>query len=153
MSNSRKTDELSFLVEIREKILTENLTLLTRGTMFFQGAGILVTDDRDEEFISPDSKVVVVETEYAQELSWLIAQLRDGLKDTISECDKEEFYCGLAKAANDYLSRSSDRTGLLLAVLLDASLVVAGIRQLRCDRMRDEVLSCASGLSDLAERI
>ena len=148
-----KTDEISILAELESKVLTENLSLLSCSTPLFRCPGVMVTDDVDEEFIPSGSQDVIVETEYAQELSWLLLAIRDGLSDTMTNYSRSEFFSILAESASAALSRSGDRTAMLLAVLFDASLMVARSRQQRSDVLRDEVLSCAASLSDLAEKI
>lgn len=146
-------DDLETLKEIREAVLTQNLTLLSKGAMLFHDADIIVTDDIEEEYISTERPQTVVETPYAQELSWLLHWIGKDMRDTMSGYRREEFFGILADAANAFISRSDDRIGLLLAVLLQACELVAEQKQVRCQQIRDEVLSCAGSLSDLAEKI
>lgn len=148
-----QTDEITFLKELREKVLTENLRELTIGTMLFRASGVIVTDDLDQEFIAPDSRDVIVDTEYAQELSWLFKELTKGLAETIMAIGREEFFSCLADSANACTVKTFDRTALLLAVLAEAAMLVAQVRQQHCDRIRDEALSCAASLTDLAEKM
>jgi len=148
-----KTDELKFLRDLMDKVLNENMMMLSSGTMLFHECGILVTDDIEQEFINPDKPETIVETEYAQELSWLLRQIKTGLDDTASYFRKDEFYGMLADAALESLQRTDDRSAMLLAVLLQASMLVGNTLRTRNDRMRDEVLSCAASLSDLAEKL
>jgi len=148
-----KIDETAFLKDLRDKVLTENISLLSRGTMLFRGHGVMLTDDIEQEFISSSHQDTIVETEHAQELSWLFREISEGISDTMTSYTKEEFYGLLADAANAFLLRSTDRTGMLLSVLMEASLMVSSTRQRRCDDLKDEVLSCAASLSDLAEKI
>lgn len=146
-------DDLEFLKEIRETVLTENLSKLSMGTMLFHEAGVIVTDDLEEEFIRDDKRETVVETAHAQELSWLLHRIRKEMGDTMSGYHKEDFFGLLADAANGFLARSDDRTGLLCAVILQACIMVSEQKQVKCELIRDEALACVGSLTDLAERI
>lgn len=152
MRYSQKED-LEFLKEMRETILHENLSQLSMGTMLFHEADVIVTDDIEEEYISSDKEETIVETEYAQELSWLFYQIQKGMGETLPGYHREEFFGFLADAANAFVARSNDRTGLLLAVLLQASMMLSEQKKVMCRQIRDEVLSCVGSLSDLAEKI
>ena len=148
-----QTDELEFLNTIRYKVLHENLLVLSLGTSLFRDAGIIITDDVEQEFLSEDSVETVIETEYAVELSWIFNEIRDGLSDTFHDYRKEDFFFNLADAALTVIGRTDDRTAILIGVILEASMMVSRARQQRCDALRDEVLSCAAGLTDLAEKL
>lgn len=146
-------NDLEFLKDIRETILTANLSELSIGVMLFHEADVIVTDDIEEEFIREDRHETIVETPHAQELSWLLYQIQQNMTETMSGYRREEFFGLLADAAGAFIARSDDRTGLLLAVLLQACAMVSEQKQARCQLIRDEVLSCVGSLSDLAEKI
>ena len=78
MSRYSSIHPVDFLEDLSEKVMSESITLLSRGCMLVNSEGILVTDDIENEYISKNDPPVIVETEYAQELSWLLKQLTDG---------------------------------------------------------------------------
>ena len=141
------------IAEIQTAVMEGDVSELSRGCMFFSREGVLVTDDREEEFIPSVDSPVVVETQYAQELSWLMAHLRSDLPDVVSSLDRNEFSVRMAAAANQYIIKGNDLTGLLLAVLQEASLLTLVMMQAMNDNIRNELLSCAGSLQDLADRI
>ena len=138
---------------LRDTINNENISLLSASVDPFQGAGVIITENMEDVFVRDTDSITFVETEYAQELSWLFYQLRDSLTDVIYYFDKAEFYGRLAEAANIYLIRGEERNGLLMSVLLEASMMAYESLQTKATLIRDEVLSCVGSLSDIAEKI
>ena len=67
---------VEFLIELSERLMTENLTLLAEGGMLLNGDGIVITDDVENEYISQSDPPLVIETEYAVQLSWLFSGSR-----------------------------------------------------------------------------
>lgn len=149
-----KVNPIDCLKELREKILGPDISATAMGSMLFNQDGVIVTDDIEDEFISENNPPIVVETQYAQELSWLMAQFRDGLFDVMTYFSKGDFYGRLAEAANAYLRvRDDDKRGLLMAVLLEATMLTAESFEYKNQAIKDEVLACVGSLSDVAEQI
>ena len=142
------------LKELRVKVLGTDISAIATGCMLFNQDGVIVTDDAEDEFIPENNPPIVVETRHAQELSWLMAQFRDGLFEVITYFSKGDFYGRLAEAANAHLLvREDDRRGLLMAVLMEAALLTAESLEYRNQAIKDEVLACVGSLSDVAEKI
>lgn len=76
--------------------------------MLFSENGICITEDAEEEFVRPGTQITFVETPYAQQLSWVFRQFKDGMPDVILSIGRAEFYGQLADSANSYLSQTSD---------------------------------------------
>lgn len=149
-----RINPIDCLKELRGKVLGADLSTSAMGSMLFSQDGVIVTDDIEDEFIPESNPPIVVETKYAQELSWLMAQFRDGLFDVITYFSKSDFYGRLADAANAYLLvREDDRRGLLMAVLLEATMLTAESLEYKNQAIKDEVLACVGSLSDVAEKI
>ena len=143
---------LEFLTELRDKIMKENVSRLAMGAMLFDEYGIRITEDAEDEYIPSGQSLTLIETEYAQELSWEVRQFKDGLFDVISYFDKQVFYSRLADAATSCIARTSDRAALLLSVLEEATLITVQAQVFKNQDMRDEVLACVASLSDVAEK-
>lgn len=149
-----RVNPIDCLKDLREKVLGADISAIAMGSMLFNQDGVIVTDDIEEEFIPENNPPVVVETQYAQELSWLLAQFRDGLFEVITNFSKGDFYGRLANAANAYLLvREDDKRGLLMAVLMEATVLTAESLEYKNQAIRDEVLACVGSLSDVAEKI
>ena len=149
-----RVNPIDCLKDLREKVLGADISAIAMGSMLFNQDGVIVTDDIEEEFIPENNPPVVVETQYAQELSWLLAQFRDGLFEVITNFSKGDFYRRLANAANAYLLvREDDKRGLLMAVLMEATVLTAESFEYKNQAIRDEVLACVGSLSDVAEKI
>ena len=149
-----RVNPIDCLKDLREKVLGADISAIAMGSMLFNQDGVIVTDDIEEEFIPENNPPVVVETQYAQELSWLLSQFRDGLFDVMTYFSKGDFYGRLAEAANAYLLvREDDRRGLLMAVLLEATVLTAESLEYKNQAIKDEVLACVGSLSDVAEKI
>ena len=149
-----RVNPIDCLKELRGKVLGTDISAIAMGCMLFSQDGVIVTDDIEDEFIPENNPPIVVETRYAQELSWLMAQFRDGLFDVITYFSKSDFYGRLADAANAYLLvREDDRRGLLMAVLLEATMLTAESLEYKNQTIKDEVLACVGSLSDVAEKI
>lgn len=148
-----RNNEMEFMRELRETILTGNLSKLSMGTMLFHECGVVVTDDIEEEYINPEKNETVVETEHASELSWLLFQIKSNMHETMLDYTRDEFFGMLADAANLAIARTDDRTAILLAVFLELSFLALNSKQVRMDRIKDEALACAASLADLAEKM
>ena len=149
-----RVNPIDCLKDLREKVLGADISAIAMGSKLFNQDGVIVTDDIEEEFIPENNPPVVVETQYAQELSWLLAQFRDGLFEVITNFSKGDFYGRLANAANAYLLvREDDKRGLLMAVLMEATVLTAESLEYKNQAIRDEVLACVGSLSDVAEKI
>lgn len=153
MSRYTRINPVEFLEDLFEKVLTESITALSRGSMLLNGEGILVTDDIENEYVSNSNPPVIVETEYAQELSWLLMRLSEGLNDVVTSMGKKAFYQDMAGTANACIARGTDLTGLVQGILARASLLQAKILRSQLQSIRNELLASAGSLSDLAERI
>ena len=153
MSKYNRINPVEFLEDLFEKVLTESITALSRGSMLLNGEGILVTDDIENEYVSNSNPPVIVETEYAQELSWLLMRLSEGLNDVVTSMGKKAFYQDMAGTANACIARGTDLTGLVQGILARASLLQAKILRSQLQSIRNELLASAGSLSDLAERI
>lgn len=88
----------------------------------FAGAGIIVRKPG-----GPDAggSIVVVETEYAAQVSRLIFALKEVFKGSLDYFNKYEFYGRLADAANGQLRISDDPEGLRASIIGEAC-VIAG---------------------------
>lgn len=150
---SYKTNPLDVLKDLRDKVTDGEIVKIARGSMFFNQDGVIITDDAEDEFIPEDNPPAVVETEHAEELSWLMFQLKDGLGDVVSWFAKPVFYGRLADAANNYLLAKDDLRGLLLSVILEATILTAESMDYKNQSIKDEVLACVSSLSEVAEKI
>ena len=149
-----RVNPIDCLKELRGKVLGTDISATARGCMLFSQDGVIVTDDIEDEFIPENNPPIVVETRYAQELSWMMAQFRDGLFDVITYFSKGDFYGRLAEAANAYLLvREDDKRGLLMAVLMEATMLTAESLEYKNQAIKDEVLACVGSLSDVAEKI
>ena len=149
-----RVNPIDCLKELRGKVLGTDISTTAMGCMLFNQDGVIVTDDIEDEFIPENNPPIVVETRYAQELSWLMAQFRDGLFDVITYFSKGDFYGRLAEAANAYLLvREDDKRGLLMAVLMEATVLTAESLEYKNQAIKDEVLACVGSLSDVAEKI
>lgn len=148
-----KTTAHEFISSLREKVLSGTLTRLSAGTMLFSENGVCITEDAEEEFVRPGVQITFIETEYAQQLSWVFRQFKDGIPDVILSVGRDDFYGRLADAANAYLSQSSDMYGLMLCVILEASALACQVQYINQQNLRDEVLACAASLSDVAEKL
>lgn len=148
-----RNNEMEFMRELRETILTGNLSKLSMGTMLFHECGVVVTDDIEEEYINPDKNETVVETEHASELSWMLYQIKANMHGTMLDYTRDEFFGMLADAANLAIARTDDRTAILLAVFLELSFLTLNSKQVRMDRIKDEAMACAASLADLAEKM
>lgn len=149
-----RVNPIDCLKELRGKVLGTDISAIAMGCMLFSQDGVIVTDDIEDEFIPENNPPIVVETRYAQELSWLMAQFRDGLFDVITYFSKGDFYGRLAEAANAYLLvREDDKRGLLMAVLMEATVLTAESLEYKNQAIKDEVLACVGSLSDVAEQI
>jgi hypothetical protein len=153
MSRYTRINPVEFLEDLFEKVLTESITALSRGSMLLNGEGILVTDDIENEYVSNSNPPVIVETEYAQELSWLLMRLSEGLNEVVTSMGKKAFYQDMAGTANACIARGTDLTGLVQGILARASLLQAKILRSQLQSIRNELLASAGSLSDLAERI
>ena len=153
MSRYTRINPVEFLEDLFEKVLTESITALSRGSMLLNGEGILVTDDIENEYVSNSNPPVIVETEYAQELSWLLMRLSEGLNEVVTSMGKKAFYQDMAATANACIARGTDLTGLVQGILARASLLQAKILRSQLQSIRNELLASAGSLSDLAERI
>ena len=149
-----RVNPIDCLKELRGKVLGTDISTTAMGCMLFSQDGVIVTDDIEDEFIPENNPPIVVETRYAQELSWLMAQFRDSLFDVITYFSKGDFYGRLAEAANAYLLvREDDKRGLLMAVLMEATVLTAESLEYKNQAIKDEVLACVGSLSDVAEKI
>ena len=149
-----RVNPIDCLKELRGKVLGTDISTTAMGCMLFSQDGVIVTDDIEDEFLPENNPPIVVETRYAQELSWLMAQFRDGLIDVITYFSKGDFYGRLAEAANAYLLvREDDKRGLLMAVLMEATVLTAESLEYKNQAIKDEVLACVGSLSDVAEKI
>ena len=149
-----RVNPIDCLKDLREKVLGPDISAIAMGSMFFNQDGVIVTDDVEDEYIPENNPPIVVETQYAQELSWLLAQFKDGLFEVMTYFSKGDFYGRLAEAANAYLLvREDDRRGLLMAVLLEATVLTAESLEYKNQAIKDEVLACVGSLSDVAEKI
>ena len=149
-----RVNPIDCLKELRGKVLGTDISTTAMGCMLFSQDGVIVTDDIEDEFLPENNPPIVVETRYAQELSWLMAQFRDGLFDVITYFSKGDFYGRLAEAANAYLLvREDDKRGLLMAVLMEATVLTAESLEYKNQAIKDEVLACVGSLSDVAEKI
>lgn len=80
-----RTTSHEFISSLREKVLSGTLTRVSAGSMLFSENGICITEDAEEEFVRPGTEVTFVETEYAQQLSWVFRQFKEGIPDVILE--------------------------------------------------------------------
>jgi len=84
---------------------------------FFAGANLIVSNDPSRNRYDHD---VFVLTSYAEELSWVVFQLKDVFLEEIDYLTKYGFYPSLGRAANHAIAVNEDLKGILLAVINDA---------------------------------
>lgn len=144
---------VEFLEDLFEKVHLESITTLSRGGMLLNSDGVIITDDLENEYISQINPPVIVETEYAQELSWLLMRICEGLNDVVISLGKKVFLQEMAEAANGCIARGANLTGLVEGVLAKASLMQAQNLRLQLQGIKSELLASAGALSDLAEKI
>ena len=121
--------------------------------MLLNADGVLITDDIENEYISQSNPPVIVETDYAQELSWLLMRLGEVLNDVVTSLGRKVFFQVMAETANALLARGTDLTGLVQGILAKASLMQAQTLRSQLQGIKNELLASAGSLSDLAERI
>lgn len=96
-----------------------------RSKRHFAGAGLIICNlPKESSKLSHDGHIVV-NTQYASELSALVEELRDAMVGRIDCLSKYSFYPMLGEAANAFLKESDDLKGLLLAVV-DAAIEFEG---------------------------
>lgn len=144
---------MEFLSSLHAKILSGELEDLSRGVMFFNRDSVIITDDRENEYISAKNPPLVVETPHAGEVSFLLSQLGENLPDVVMHYGKADFYGKLALAALEAVGKGAECRAILLSVLLSAWEMTGFLLRERSLAIRDELLSCVGGLSDLAEKI
>lgn len=152
-ASGRKSSALESFQIIRDTIKEENVSALAARVDLFAESGVIVTEDREDVYIRQGSSEIVVETPYAQEVSWLFYECKRKLDEVIFYFDKEEFFGCLAEAANDFMLKSDDKYGLLMAILVEASSFIIQTMQVKNQQVKDEVLSCVGSLTDLADKI
>lgn len=109
------------LKELRQMVLTQDISKIAEETEFFRGADIIVSDDPgcpDSNGWSVYTKVV---TPFAKEVSWLLIQLRDTFSDKLDYMNKYFFFGTLAQAANDSMAAGKVEKTDLLASILNAA--------------------------------
>ena len=153
MARYTNHNPVEFLEDLFEKVHSESITALSRGGMLLNSDGVLITDDLENEYISQSNPPVIVESEYAQELSWLLMRLLEGLNDVVTSLGKKSFLQEMAEAANGCIAGGANLTGLVVGVLAKASLMQAQNLRLQLQGIKNERLASAGSLSDLAEKI
>ncbi|MBR1436765.1 MAG: hypothetical protein IJ584_16830 [Bacteroidales bacterium] len=148
-----KIHPVDFLRELTGKVMEGRLPVLSWGGILLNQDGVIITDDVENEYISADNPPKVIETEYAQELSWLFMQLRDGLPDVVLNLRRSVFFSFLADAALRCIARGCDLTGIALGVIGEATLLEAQDLRDKAQAIKDELLASAGSLQDLAEKI
>lgn len=139
--------------DIRDTVLQECIPALAAGVDPFHKHGVIITENIENEYVSPDCSDIIVETEHVQEISWLFYEIRDKMDEVVAYYHKDEFFRTLAETANLYLIRSDDMYGLLMAVLSEAAVFMGETMQIKAQAIKDEVLACVGSLSDVAEKI
>ena len=90
----------------------------SENTLFFYGAGIVVSDKPMQNQLHEWYGKVYVVTPYARELSWTIERLRDIYADNIKSWNREPFYGNIADIANKFIAIDNNNLlGLLMAVV------------------------------------
>ena len=82
-----RINPIDCLKNLREKVLGPDISSLAMGSMLFNQDGVIVTDDIKEEYIPENNPPIVVETQYAQELSWLMAVLLEAAVLTVESLE------------------------------------------------------------------
>ena len=153
MTRYYQLSPLEIIRDMNDKLLNENVAALSAGSMLFNQDGVIVTDDIEEEYIPEGAEITVVESEFAQEISWMMLQLHKGLDEVKTYFRKNEFSQLLADAANSAIKKGTDLTGILLSILQEATFLTAQTMQMKAENLRDEVMSCVGSLNDVIERI
>lgn len=153
MPRYKKIDPTEFLSSLRGKILSGEVRKQSEGCMLFNREGVIITDDIENEYISVKTPPLVVETPCAQEVSYLMTHLGENLPEVVIHYGKGDFYRSLASGAKDAVQAGAEGTVVLLSVLLCAWDMTTRLIRERSLAIRDELLSCVGGLSDLAEKI
>lgn len=148
-----KPSQLEIITDLLDKLFNGNIVALSAGSMLFNQNGVIVTDDIENEYIPDGADITIVESEFAQEISWMMLQLNKGLDEVKTYFHKNEFSQLLADAANAAITKGTDRTGILLSILQEATFLTAQTTQMKAENLRDEVLSCVGSLNDVIERI
>ena len=145
MARYTSINPVEFLEDLSEKVISESITVLSRGSMLLNSDGILVTDDIENEYVSRKDPPVVVETEYAQELSWLLLRLSEGMNDVVTALGRKVFYQKMARTANACIARGTDLTGLVQGILAQASLLQAQSLRSQLLSIKDELMARIEG--------
>ncbi len=80
----------------------------------FAGANLIISDDPNRNHYEED---ILVVTPHAQELSWLIFQLKSIFGEEIDFMNKFGFYPELGKTANQAISSDADLADVLLSII------------------------------------
>jgi len=133
MRKNMNTDIINKLKNLEQKILEDNINILSRDTKEWGGADVIISgklrkDDlkwlSNENIIisiqetTPKKRLVV--TKYSKELSWLFYQLRDIFISKNDCISKYDFYGILAQTAINYINNNKGKIfaeKLLLCVL------------------------------------
>lgn len=110
------------LDDIKNFILVNDISSVSKNTPFFGGAGICITNQKpiEKESFYPSPTYVI--TEHAEELSWLIFKLKDIFKEKIDYLNKYSFYGRIAERANNAINNNPtiEMQDLLLQVIDEA---------------------------------
>ncbi len=105
--------------ELREFILTKDITNEAKKTILFGGADISIVSKLPTHKNSFYGDPLFVVTKFSKELSWLIFQLKDLFNEDLDYMNKYPFYGRLAESANKSININSENLTKILLDILD----------------------------------
>lgn len=102
------------LSEVIKRIYTDDIP---RDFKEFGGAGLIVTNDKNNNYQGKD---VLVISHYNHEISWLVYMLAKVFKNRINWLNKFDFYPMLGKEANQLISKKVELDKILLTMIIKA---------------------------------
>ena len=114
----RGADKKAEVYKLISQLTQIDISQAAANTMFFYGAGIVVSDKPIQNELHKWYGKVYVVTPFAKELSWTIERLRDIYSDNIKSWNRESFYGTIADVANKFIAIDPNNLlGLLMAVI------------------------------------
>lgn len=114
----RGADKKAEVYKLISQLTQIDISQAAANTMFFYGAGIVVSDKPIQNELHKWYGKVYVVTPFAKELSWTIERLRDIYSDNIKSWNREAFYGTIADVANKFIAKDNNNLlGLLMAVV------------------------------------
>lgn len=106
-TNSKKTP----LEKLKAKIIKGSFP---KSSPHFGGANLIITDDPTYLGHAQDIRVL---TENANELSWLVFELKEIFEDQIDSLNKYKFYPSIGIAINEAMEQKKELIDIMLFVI------------------------------------